>query len=147
MAENNNIITSDDILGKVAVDPDGEILGVVMKLHIGKAEKKLLGITIDQGFMKPDLFIGMYYIKNFGVDAVFLNRVPTDKFMGLDVMTADGKDVGKVKNVNAKNHRVQEIIISKKGVMPGKRFAISSSDIQRIGTSVVLKEGYKLREI
>jgi sporulation protein YlmC with PRC-barrel domain len=144
MAGARNIITSDDILGKEAVDTEGEILGVVMKLHIDKDSKKMTGITIDQGFMKPDLFIGIHYIKNFGIDSVFLNRVPVDKFRGLDVITAKGNLIGKVKEVNAERHRVKEIIVAKKGVSR-ERFSVPASAIEIIGSSVVLKEKYRMK--
>jgi len=146
MASKRTIITSDDILGREAVDPEGEILGVVMKLHIDKESKKMIGITIDQGFMKPDMFIGMHYIKNFGVDAVFLNKVPTDKFRGLDVITSGGKMIGTVNKVNAKRHKVEEIIIAKPGRFSRQMASIAASDIEEIGSSVVLKKGYKIRE-
>ena len=132
------IITSDDILGKEAVDPEGQILGVVMQLHIDKHSKKMVGLTIDQGFMKPEIFIGLNYIKNFGVDTVFLNKVPVDKFKGMDVITAEGKIVGKVRAVNAERHKVKEIIVGK----GTKKFLIPASGIDQIGSSVILKKGY-----
>ncbi len=141
-------ITSDDILGKDAVDTEGDILGVVMKLHIDKVSKRITGITIDQGFMKPDLFIGMSYVKNFGVDTVFINRVPATKFKGLKVITAEGRNVGLVKDVKSKRHKVSEIIIAKKGVSFSKeKYVIPASDIQEIGEHVVLKKGFKLRKL
>jgi sporulation protein YlmC with PRC-barrel domain len=133
------IITSDDILGKEAVDPEGQILGVVMKLHIDKESKKMVGLTIDQGFMKPEMFIGLSYIKNFGIDSVFLNRVPVDKFKGIEVMTAEGEILGKVKAVKAERHKVQEITVAK-GM---KTFSVPASSIDQIGSSVILKKGYK----
>jgi len=145
MVSKNKTITSDDILGREAVDIEGAILGIVTKVHINQESKKLVGLTVDQGFMKPELFIGLSYVKKFGVDAVFLNKVPTDKFRGLDVFTSKGNLVGKVKNVNAKRHKVQEIIVTK-GVL-GKEFIISASDIETISTSVILKQNYRLREI
>lgn len=140
------IITSDDILGKEALDTDGEILGVVMKLHIDKDNKKMVGITIDQGFMKPDLFVGMSYVKNFGVDTVFLNRVPVDKFNGLDVLNGKGKLLGKVVDVNSKRHKVTEIIVSKKGVSRDK-FLIEAKYIQEIGESIILKGKFKATKV
>jgi len=146
MVLGNKIITSDDILGKDAVDPEGAILGTVIKVHINKETKKIVGLTVDQGFMKPELFIGLSYVKNFGVDAVFLNKVPTDKYRGLDVFTSKGTLVGKVKSVKAKRHKVQEIIVTKKGVL-GKDFIISAYDIETISSSVILKPNYRLKEI
>lgn len=139
MVAERKIITSDDILGKDAVDPDGQILGVITKLHIEKDSKKMVGITIDEGFMKPNLFVGLDYIKNFGVDSVFLSKIPTEKYIGLKVFDSKGKLIGHVKKVVSKRHKVTAIEISK-----DKR--VSASDIQEIGINVILKEKYKIEE-
>ena len=142
MTSKKKIITSDDILGKDAVDPDGEVLGVIIKLHIDKEFKKMTGITIDEGFMKPNLFVGISYIKNFGVDSVFLSKIPTTKHIGLSVLDSKGKLIGTVKSVKSKRHKVMAIEISR-GL--GKRF--TTSDIQEIGESVILKPDYKIKEV
>lgn len=141
-------ITSDDILGKDAVDPDGDVLGVVMKLHIDKEMRKMVGITIDTGFMRPNLFVGMNYIKNFGVDSVFLNRKPAEKLKGLDVITPEGEIIGVVKKAKAKGKGISEVVAHKKGLHFSKEvFLIAASDIKEIGDSVVLKKGYKVRKV
>ncbi|MBW2966207.1 PRC-barrel domain-containing protein [Candidatus Woesearchaeota archaeon] len=144
MASNRKIITSDDILGKDAVDPDGQVLGVVIKLHIDKEMKKMTGITIDEGFMKPNLFVGINYIKNFGIDSVFLSRIPTEKYVGLKVLDSKGKVIGTVKSVKAKRHKVKSLEISK-GL--SGRIIVSYSDVQEIEDSVILKENYKAEEV
>lgn len=133
-------ITSDDILGKEAIDPEGQVLGIVMKLHIDKDQKKLLGITIDQGFMKPDLFIGMQYVQQFGVDAVILNRVPSDKLRGLEVLTSNGTHVGKVKEVLMKGARIDALVVST-GLT--KEVTIPVSTTKEIGVRVILKRSVK----
>lgn len=142
---NQEITTSDDILGKDAVDPDGTILGVVTKIHIGKEDKKVTGITIDMGFTKPDLYVGADYIKQFGVDAILLNKVPADKFKGLKVMTAEGKQIGKVKDVVIGKTNVKEFIVSSNRMF-GKDMTISLKDIKEIGDKIILKEKTKLEE-
>lgn len=137
------ITTSDDILGKEAVDPDGTILGVVTKIHIGKKDKKVTGITIDMGFTNPDLYVGVNYIKQFGVDAILLNKVPSEKFKGLKVVSAAGKPVGKVKSIVLGKTNIKEFIIS------GTKFfekdkTISLRQIKKIGEQIILKEGFKV---
>ena len=136
------IITSDDILGKDAVDTEGQILGVVMKLHIDKASKKMTGITIDQGFMKPDLFVGISYVKNFGIDSVFISKVPAEKFKGLKVISFDGHQLGVLKEAYTKRHRVSEILVAGKK----EKFNVSASDIAEIGENVILKKGFKIKK-
>ena len=96
MERKNDIITSDDILGKEALDPDGEFIGIVMKLHIDRKKKELIGITVDQGFMKPDLFIGLDSIEKFGIDALFINRISFSKYEGCSVYTPSGNKAGNV---------------------------------------------------
>lgn len=145
MTSRKKTITSDDILGKDAVDVEGDVLGVVMKLHVDKKNKKLAGITIDQGFMKPDLFIGMSYVKNFGIDAVFINRVPSTKFRGLTVLSHDGRAVGTVADVRSRRHKVSEIAV-KKSALSKEKIIIPASDIKEIGDNVVLKKGFKPRK-
>ncbi len=136
------IITSDDILGKDAVDTDGQVLGVVMKIHIDKESKKITGITIDQGFMKPDLFIGLSYIRNFGIDSVFISRVPASKFKGLKVLAHDGKDLGTVAEARSERHRLSGITVSQGGISR-KKFSVKSSEIAEIGDNIILKKGFR----
>ncbi len=129
-------ITSDDILGKDAIDPEGEILGVVMKLHIDRIQKRITGITIDQGFMKPDLFVGLDYVKTFGVDTVFLSKVPYDKYIGMEVVTEDGITVGRVKDIISEYNQLKGLVV-RKGM--GKIINIGVNQIKDIGSLVFLK--------
>lgn len=138
-----NELTSDDILGKEAVDPDGTILGTIVKLHISNNDRQITGITIDSGFMKPDLFVGINHVKKFGVDAVLLNTPPIDKVKGLTVLTSDGNEVGVVKEIEKHGKRLKRIIIQPKG-FNRETIKISSNQIKSLGGSVVLKPGIKL---
>jgi sporulation protein YlmC with PRC-barrel domain len=132
-----DVITSDDILGKKAVDSDGQILGIVIKLHIDNLKKKILGITIDQGFMKPDLYMGLEFIKHFGIDAVLLNEFPFDKLKGLQVYTESGKHLGQVTKCVTEENQLKEIEYKQ---MLKKPEIISVSQIKEIGTSVIIKD-------
>lgn len=146
--EQADYITSDDILGKVAIDSEGEMLGVIMKLHIERVSKSITGITVDQGTLKPDLFIGMDYIKRFGVDAVFLTRAPPDKYNSMKVITRSGKWIGTVAEVfPAQNGDIFRVLLRGKysgleGRVKRKTIDISSEQIEEIGGSVILKESY-----
>ena len=138
----NEIVTSDDILGKEAVGPNGSILGTVIKLHVNSKNKNIVGITIDMGFLKPDLFMGIDYIREFGIDAVLLNTTPSEKFKGLKVLTAEGGEVGVVKSVITGRKHIKELIVSSKGrLLSKKELRIHASHIARIGGSIVLKKG------
>lgn len=140
VAKKRCIITSDDILGKDVVDTDGEILGVVQQLKIDKEQKNILGVVVDQGFMKPDLFIGLDFIKNFGIDSVFLNQSPWPKIKGLDVYDSNGKKAGFVFDVeNRKKTMFLSSIIIKKNRL-GKSYRVNIKDVKTIGFNVILKK-------
>lgn len=133
----NNIITSDDILGKDVIDTDGQVLGVAQQLRIDKGSKKILGIIVDQGFMKADLFVGLQFISNFGVDTVFLNTTPKPKLKGLKVYGRFGEKAGYIFNVEEENNELLAIYVRR--FIFGKCYKISSKEIMTIGYSVILK--------
>ena len=141
-----NIITSDDILGKDVIDSDGEIVGVSMKIHIDNRSRQIIGITIDQGFMKPDLYIGLEYIRMFGIDSILLNTTPKSKVRNLKVLDSRGKQLGTVKDVVSigKTNRLSGINVRQKAF--SQPFFIKSKDIKEIGYSVILKDTWKKEE-
>lgn len=130
-------ITTDDILGKEVVASDGDIIGIVQKLHIDATTKTITGITVDEGFMKPDLFIGLKYIKQFGIDSLFLSIVPEQKFIGLQVYNNKGKHIGTVIDIETgkTNAKIKSVQI-KSGFTTSE---IPAKEIKMIGSSVLLK--------
>lgn len=135
-------ITSDDILGKMAVDKGGDVIGIITQLHIDKVKKEIVGITIDQGFMKPDLFVGIEHIHNFGVDSVFLNKIPYQKIKGMDILNQEGDLIGFVEDVIIEDHKIKNIVM-RKNKMTSKRSLISQKHIDVIKEEVILKKGYE----
>jgi len=138
----SRIITSDDILGKEAVDPEGSILGVITKVHIDKKSMKVTGVTIDMGLLKPDLFVGAKYLKHLGADTVLLKRVPHDKYRGLKVLTEGGEIIGKVKHIVTDRKKIKEFVISTKKLWDS-HYSVTYKDIKEIGDSIILKSGSK----
>lgn len=94
-----NLITSDDILGKDVVDVKGHHIGMITQLHIDSKEKRIIGITIDTGFMRSEVFVGIDLIISFGVDAVYISHTPRSRFIGMMVFDRFGEYIGKVLDV------------------------------------------------
>ena len=136
--KNKNIITSDDILGKDAIDPEGTVLGTVTKVHIDKEKMCMTGITIDMGLLRPDLYVGVNHIKHIGAGAILLKKVPTQKFKGLTVLTEEGKVLGKVKDIVLDGKKVKEFIVKGQGFFQ-KGMPIKYIDIKEIGDKIILK--------
>lgn len=134
-------ITSDDILGKTAVDPSGNLLGTVIKLHIDNGKKSLQGITIDQGFMRPDLFVGIEYIRRFGVDAVLVSRVPYNLLKGKRVLSAKGEVLGVVVQVMAEGHELRSLLVSRKtGAFKKEELTVDAKEIKEAGATILLRK-------
>lgn len=131
-----DIVTSDEILGKDVLSKDGGILGLVSKIHINKKTKKILGITLDCGFAKPDLYVGVKHIKTFGVDSVLLDISPQHGLRGLGVYDINGLDIGKVSNVSYKSSNALNYIEVRTGV---KHVQITPRHIKTIGNNIILK--------
>lgn len=140
-----DIITSDDILGKDVLGKDGGILGLVSKVHINKKTKKILGITIDCGFAKPDLYVGVQHVKTFGVDSVLLDINPQHGLRGLGVYDIRGIDIGKVTDVSYKSSNALNYIVVRTGI---KHIHITPRHIKTIGNNIILKlTRYQTKEL
>ncbi len=134
-------ITSDDILGKMALDPSGDIVGIITEIHIDKNSKLITGISVDQGFMKPSLFIGLNHIQKFGVDAIFLKKIPFEKIKGLNILNYKGDFLGFVDDVIIKRHKIKEIV-AKKSKMSQEFVIIPSAHIKEVDNEIILKKGF-----
>jgi sporulation protein YlmC with PRC-barrel domain len=129
-------ITSDDILGKDVLDPHGDMIGVVQQLRIDKGSKNITGIVVDQGFMKPDLFIGLDFVENFGIDSIFLNKLPIPKLKGFDVYDKKGKKIGYIADIEEKDGN--PVALKVKRNVFSKPVSISTKLVKTVGFSVVL---------
>ena len=133
-------MTTDDVLGKIALDPQGDILGTVVKVHLHPELKELQGITIDQGLFRPDLFVGIAFIKKFGIDAVLLTHRHYHAIKGKKVFSAQGKLLGTVSNVEtAQGELIKITITKKKGMFKKEENTIPAKDIKEIGEVITLR--------
>lgn len=140
-----SLVTADDILGKIALDTAGGVVGVVTSLHIDGTKKEIIGITIDQGLLKPDLFVGITHIAKFGVDSVFLQTMPYDAMNGKNVLSASGKELGTVIKVVLKGSVLDSVIISQQDSMFKRdKKIILAKDIDTIGEKILLKKTAKI---
>lgn len=140
-------VTSDDILGKDALDSEGEILGVILKLHIDRDKKSLTGITVDQGLTKPNLFVGIQFVKNIGVDSVFLDYIPYTKYKGMKVITHEGDMFGTVVDVTVSDRNLESITVSKKARLNSEKYIIRASSIKSISTQILLRKGAAVNKL
>jgi sporulation protein YlmC with PRC-barrel domain len=136
IADNKDLITSDDILGKDVIDSKGNNVGMVTQMHIDKTTKSIIGISIDSGFMKPFFYIGIDHVINFGVDSVYIQRTPSSKYIGLTVFDKYGDPIGKVIHVGFDDERNSLISITVRAGL--KKIDIPHENIKTISRNVIL---------
>ena len=143
----NDIITGDDILGKEVIDNFGRKIGVVMKLHISRSNRNLVGVSIDRGFISSDIFIGSDYIKTFGQDVVILSKSPAFSYEGTKLYREDGKYFGKINSVKLdKKSKLNKIYFNNEsGVNKNKIKCVSKPMIKTIGINIILKKEFNVR--
>jgi sporulation protein YlmC with PRC-barrel domain len=131
------ILSTDNILGKDVIDKSGQSIGVVNQVHIDKLDKNIIGISIDSGFMKPLVFVGIDLIVNFGVDSVYIQQTPRSRYIDMIVFDNIGVIVGKVKNVYFKDESF-EISHIKIKVSMLKSLLLDVKYVKRIGRNIFL---------
>lgn len=132
-------ITSDDILGKNLLDSEGKLIGVTMALNIDSKTKNILGLTIDRGFMKPNIFVGIDLIKIFGVDSIILNTTLPIKYFNMPVYDINGKFIGKIKIAKFDSKTKEPIMIKvKSGILSS--IIIPKKNIKRIDKGAILRK-------
>ena len=133
-----SVITSDDILGKDVIDIEGNSIGIVTIMHIDKKTKSIVGVSVDTGFMKPQVFVGIDLIKNFGIDAVYISKTPSSRYIGMSVYDIYGNYVGKVDHLefSEKSQTVQRVVVSI-GMM--RSVVLITRHLKNIGRGIILK--------
>lgn len=133
------MITSDEILGNDVIDPRGVIIGVVTKLHMSRDSKELLGITVDRGLIKPELFVGISHVEHFGISVVRLNKIPFDIYIGLKVFTEDGRFLGKVREIKTSGKNLRLLRVGR-FMSPKKNLKeVTVDKIKEIGAGIIIR--------
>lgn len=141
--QNNNsidldrAITSEDILGKDVIDPDGTFIGVTDKLLIDSKTLAVMGVSVDKGFLRKGLIIGASFIRTVTDHAVLLNTRPAYQIKGMNVFCADGSKVGSVEDITlGPKGVIEEIRVKTRMFRDG--LSIRAAHIDRIEQSVIL---------
>ncbi len=132
-------ITSADILGKDVVDSRGAFLGVSDKLYVHPKTLKVVGISVDKGFMKKGFLIGSAHIREVMEYAIFLTIEPPFRLRGMTVFGVQGGKIGTVKEVKLMpNTNIIKEIVVKSSIRGLGTITISSEYLGRMEQNVFL---------
>ena len=152
MIENPSIkdaITSADVLGKDVIDSRGAFLGVSDKLYIHPKTLKIVGMSVDKGFMQKGFLIGSGHIREVMKYAVFLTIEPSFRLKGMTVFGVKGGKIGTVKAVKlVPNTNTIEKLVVKSSVKGLGTITIASEYLARMEQNVFLNiTGEKLLKL
>jgi sporulation protein YlmC with PRC-barrel domain len=125
-------ITSEDVLGKDVIDSNGLFLGVSDKIYIEPKTLRVIGVSVDKGFLRKGMIIATPYIREVAKHAIFLNIQPLFLLKGKEVFDCHGGKVGNVTAVEAVRDTNSVVAI-----MVG-RSRIPVRDIDMIGKNIML---------
>ncbi len=142
----SKIISGDDILGKEVIDNFGRKIGIVMKIHINKIERKIVGISIDRGFISSDIFIGSDFIKTFGEDVIILSKTPAFSYEGSKLFREDGKYFGKIEEVHLnRQSKLEKLTFNVElSMLKNRTVEVTRKDIKTIGLNIILKKNFDI---
>lgn len=136
--ELQHAITSEDVLGKDVIDPRGTFIGVTDKLLLSPETMEVLAISVDKGFLKKGLVIGIGHIKQVTPHAVLLATTPASQIRGMAVFCSEGTKAGTVESVVLEeNSNAIQFLRVKTGTFGG-HISIPQTAIEYIESNVML---------
>lgn len=133
------------LLGIRVLSSSGSIVGRVLQIRINPISMRLEGIMISRGIFKKRLYIGESYIKLLSNESFILNTDPYILLKGRKVLDADGKVIGRVKDIIRKEHtnEISGIIIRS---FLRKDIPMDFSGIKKFGDSIILQQGSNVKK-
>ena len=128
------------LLGARVLSTDGLVVGRVKEIRIDSKSMDLQGIVVSRGIFFQPLYIGRSYFEKVSNDAAILNIDPFVLLKGRNVITLDGKKIGKVNVITRSDdsNDIKSIIVRSLF----KEFNVPADSIKLIGKSIILKLGY-----
>ena len=127
-----------ELIGKKVKNLDGKEVGAITEIRLDPLTLNFDGIEMDRGFFGAHTFIGRRYITDMSMDGVMLNMNIVGDYKGMKVLDANGKEIGKVKDVQTDGHKNDIIsIVVDTGIL-NQDMIIPKSDVRGVGDSVML---------
>jgi len=137
-------LSASKIVGLKVLSTSGFRVGYVKEVQLDLNANKE-GLSVRRNIWKSSLFIGREYIERISQSGVFLSIFPSILWKGKNILTASGKVIGKVKDVQRKHisNNIESITLN---AIFKKDVVIPVSAIKTWGNSVVLKNSYNVKQ-
>lgn|SRR3989338_4124563 len=125
-------------LSKKVLSKDGDEIGRIKDIIFD--EHEIVGILVRKGF--TDLFIDLSYVEKLFAQSIILKINPVTRYIGMKVYDADGKFLGKVRDIVRKtNTNKIDAIIIKRGLFL-KYLEVPVIEIEVEKKNIILNKAY-----
>ncbi|GEM_PF-2201647 len=133
------------LIGKEVLSKGGKMIGKITEIRTNPKNLNLEGIVVRGNIHKNLMYIGKSYFSRLSDEAIILNIEVSVLVKDRQVITWDGKVLGKVKEVVRKGMRNDLSGVYVKSFF-SRKFFIPVSAIDYFNASVVLKPKYNARK-
>lgn len=131
------------VIGKKVLSKNGATVGSIKNVFIHPDKKTIEAIHVGRGVFKNDDYIGKNYIKSITHRGAILNIDPLKEIIGMKVLDAHGKKVGKVKSFTRSKKTNSMINITVKRGIGKKNIVVPKRQVKDIGKNVMLRTRVK----
>lgn len=134
----DSTVSAEELKGKRVVTKNGKDIGKIAEIRINPSDFSFAGIKVNRGLLEIDSFIGREYIDSISHDGAVLSITPVTDYLGVKVFDADGKQVGKVKEIRREgtSNNILEIVVDR-GLLKSD-IVVSKSDLRTVGEGIIL---------
>lgn len=124
-------------LGKKVYSKEGNIVGIVKDLFIGKGA--MTGFFV---LGRRKLFIDKEYVASESEKSIMLSIEPVLLVIGKKVFDSDGRKVGYVSGIDRKSNSNNYVALLVKSNLFSKAFSIPKEDVEVFKENVILNRAY-----
>src|SRR3989344_6286585 len=127
-------LDSSSLLGCRVLSHNGLIIGKISQIRINPNTLRIEGILVKRGLFRKSIYIGSSYFDKMTSKSVILSIEPVIFLKNRNVLSFEGKKIGKVKKVIRKDNtnEIKEIIVS--SIING-RFSVPAGQVKQFGKS------------
>ena len=133
------------LLNSRVLSHNGLIIGKISQIRINPNTLRIEGILVKRGLFRKSIYIGSSYFDKMTSKSVILSIEPVIFLKNRNVLSFEGKKIGKVKKVIRKDNtnEIKEIIVS--SIING-RFSVPAGQVKQFGKSIILQKNYNAKQ-
>ncbi len=131
-----------EIIGVKVISKSGIIIGKVKKIKLDSEKMKVMGVVVKRSHFSK-VYFGEDYFRRLSNEAIMLNIDPYFLIIGKEIVSSEGKKIGKVVSIKRKRSTNEITSIIGRSLIKGS-YEIPISQVSQIGHTIILKSTYNV---